>query len=1008
MVEDSTPIKEAPKAAPLWKTLCQVMKVTPNIPGTLTDYDFEINLSQDSVKGTTPNEVTVYWPYRHYGSNLSNFLCYSGITELNCSFMEEGILNIRFNQNIPVGPTRIPIKIVGVPHPIIGASEEIILPCTVNSTVFATNTRTAIIIGSGSVGPRPTTLSQNRQGRLRFLNLPAIFNPLRNPRATSVHRFRISIDTATPINFDTSNPIVHIWFPTEYKLSWYTNKPTAIIEEYTSASNVTTKTSVITPSSIVTSGNRVTLTINSTTTEFTTTWRYWDIVLSNIINPPEPTDKTTSPYKIVLTNAKDTVLYSTYDNHNTFASDIIKSDVVGLLNWNKGYAFSFNTSSWVVDFNTDKAPLNQIYVRAGRYTTAYMSLKSNTSNETRASVTNVSLNDTIFKTSETSYSLATSFKEPLKFFIGCTCVTPRGYYVANFSLSNSINFAPLSPVMVTVENMTPASISFTPNHSTHLAGTVWVGIFISESNFDDLAVNWTKNDANHVTAQLSNVTVPATSIVMDSTTPVVYSIFSIANTLPTQDSQKYSTVDPNGCFSFSNARNIAITIDGTTAIIPVDSLTPAQFRYDNSNTDPTITNRNSIKFLFNPPAAPVFLYCALACFSADFPVDADIIAPKLKNSQYIQFHRNLIPIKAASNFMFHNLIRGQQYKMRCIIQSTQTNITDRTQSNATITKPILISSTNSTSADIIPSPPSTTTCAQWNFLSEPGSDPKEKILNYCQRIFSENGYFSNGCIVCTTPDASTVLPGLSLPVNITCPTGAIKQRLRLRFLQDNTFSNVTLDSPTTYAVCPISHPVCETDVGNSKSYNDIFTVMVNTLSSNDLFNTTLLINNIRLSNTTPVTTYNDNIVPDLSKLVITITDKQKTGTVRFNSTAVSPIVCHYSISTDPSTTLPTLEAARACTTARCGKVTLGPVQTTVNTGSTAAPFTPGTYNMFVVCTNNIPFAQKSTSKFVGSFTIEADPIIINPNNTNNTNTTSSGFLNLSILALLMMFAILLN
>jgi len=308
--------------------------------------------------------------------------------------------------------------------------------------------------------------------------------------------------------------------------------------------------------------------------------------------------------------------------------------------------------------------------------------------------------------------------------------------------------------------------------------------------------------------------------------------------------------------------------------------------------------------------------------------------------------------------------------------------------------------TNTTTVNIQPSNPPPTQCAQWQFLAEPGQEARVKVVNYCQKVFSGPGYWNNGCVVCSFSDMSYNVPGLSLPTNITCPA-TVK---RARFLQTptTTTANITNDVPTYLTVCPIAHPICTTDIAASgKVFADYFNQMVNDLKTAALFKSTIGVDNIRLNTTQPILTVIDTVIPDITKVSVTLTDSQATGAVSWTATYSSPLQCYWMIS--DTTTTPSFTAIQSCTDpSRCGKSKVGPAQTSMGP-SVPKPFAGGaSYNIFMACTNDIPMAQKISSvRSVASFNVPSvTPAPISPGFV-----VAAGYINYSLLAILILLSL---
>jgi hypothetical protein len=214
--------------------------------------------------------------------------------------------------------------------------------------------------------------------------------------------------------------------------------------------------------------------------------------------------------------------------------------------------------------------------------------------------------------------------------------------------------------------------------------------------------------------------------------------------------------------------------------------------------------------------------------------------------------------------------------LRCIISSTEGISTQRTSAAVSIEQ---LASNNGTVSQFIPTGVTKTQCVQYYFTSDPGQATKIAMVNYCQKLFSGLGYSSSGCIVCTDSDLTYTSPGLQLPTNLTCTASATTSRLR--FLQNtaDTTNNSTILTPTsasstvnpalvnqsnpiTFSICPVQHPVCDSDVSGNKLYSDYFDQLIADTATTALFNKNLGIVNVPVNNTLIVT---DLVAPDISK-----------------------------------------------------------------------------------------------------------------------------------------------
>ena len=267
---------------------------------------------------------------------------------------------------------------------------------------------------------------------------------------------------------------------------------------------------------------------------------------------------------------------------------------------------------------------------------------------------------------------------------------------------------------------------------------------------------------------------------------------------------------------------------------------------------------------------------------------------------------------------------------------------------------------------------------------------------------------NNGCIICTFPDLSYVAAGLTLPTNTTCPV--VTTASRLRFLQSTTGStinaatNTTASTPSSVTVCPVAHPVCATDVSGNKSYQDYFNQLMADLKTTALFKQTLNIDNVNLNATNPILTVKDLVVPDMTLLSSNVTSFDATGALSFTANFPTPVHCYWMLSS--STTVPSFATVQQCTDAAwCGSTVLSPMTTTVSTTTLKAFSQGSTYQIYMGCTNNVPFAQKlSNVVAAGTFSIPAPVIPIDNNVTNST--TAASFSQLSWMAICFVLAFL--
>lgn len=1021
-----------------WETLCAPTSINPKIPGAYSEYvfSFDLDTGKAALATLVPNELSIFFPYQYYGSNVNNVLCYYKSALVNCSFYEEGRLGIRFASGLPVGSgSKILISVVGIMNP--GTENDLYFPCTVDNNTFTTGSnRQNLITGSGKLAGGITYNTNAPQGNLRFLT-PITTVTDTNPRDVSQHTFRVTFDSGVnqpALGFTIANtPQLIITFPADYNLAWFASSKASIsIDEYTSdVNNVVTSTPVATPT-VTQMGNKITATFSTTTYTFNANWRYWDIKVAGITGPSNATSQATALYDIILTNSDFSSVYRTFTNLNSLSGVALTTPIDANVSYNRGYQFTYDNTKFVVNVSSaSSTAYNMLTINSGRFVAAYFNVATNTS-ATISNVTNITLVDPIFKTSQSSYSVASGLYQPMAVSVGAPCGTIPGSYVINFSSSNSGNYAVLTPVSISVVNTSPATIAYQNPSTVPAGGSTWIGIYISESNVDALTVKWTGNK-NDASANISQITIPSGSPAATSTTTLspMYSVFTITNSAITT-SQQFTAANPNACYQWSS-NSITINISSSATLATVASTTDLSksFVYASAATDATITAKNTIKFTFTPPVYPVYLYCALTCSNVTLPTDAQLpTVSSSSNTALLQYYTNFVNSATAFDILYTGLVRGQQYHMKCLIQSTQGDSTQRGSVSYSIENGTL---SNTTVVPITPPSSIATQCVQYVFTTDPGNSTKVALVNYCQRLFSSSGYASNGCVVCTSSDASYVTPGLSLPVNVTCTAAAVATnttKSSLRFLDGtdsatvtttatNTTNMTNTTSYVTYSVCAVPYPICATDPNvGGKAYSDL----INTLSG--LTTSASIASAIVASSTMVIpinstSTFGDTSAPNMTFVTAAGVSANANGLVTWTSQTSSgygPYVCYWKI--QPSTSAaPAFSDLTSCTSSWCGKTkanTLG-VSTSTNTQSLTA-FTAGTsYNIYYGCYNDIPSPQMQSSvSIAGTFNIASSNSNTGTTNsstngsTNGTTPASSNFVNFSMMAVLMVLALIFN
>jgi hypothetical protein len=953
-------------------TLCSVTNVLPKIPGEFGDYTFEFDLDTNKsfLNNATPNEFTIFWPYEYY-ETINNVVCYYNQALINCSFSDEGILNIRFKESISVGSgKRIQIVVTNIMNSLIDGDISYI--CTVNTVNYLTQKRVNLLVGSGKLlGGIPAV---NQLGALRFLSIDKPVSET-NPRAIGTYSFRVTLDRGTGLTPNpltiTNNPYVVITFPKEYNLSWYVtsnNLITANIDSFVNDNtNIVKLSGSIFPSKVVQSGNRIFIYLPDASYTFDNNWRYWEIKLNNI---PTPNDNTNSKaamslgaYTIFITNDNFSALYKTYTNLNQSSYSSLTPVVDNWLTFYRSNTFTFDNKKWVIDININGV-LNKMSINPGRFFKASFNVRNTSSNITASSII-ISLVDPQFKTLDQSHLLSSSMKT-VPFYLGVPCGTPLGNYILNFSLISPIttpsispSWAPLSPLLVNIGN-TKGTISYQIPSYTPSKGSMLIYLFLSEPSVDLLTIDWDNADGlnNDPSSRINSVNIPIGAFTQnDQGNSNIYATYS--NPTALANPQQFKMKDPNTCYTW-NINTLTITYQG---ILNKDTTVMPSFTFYNSDSDANIA-KNSIRVNIKYQFTPSYIYCALACLNMDFPTDNDIRVNK-SNSDLIHFYSGVYTNTQGQDMLFNGLVRGQKYKLRCILENVAADVTQRAS--------ITVTATNFTSADnkiqdIIASNPQPTQCSVFALTSDITIGNKISIIQYCQKVFISAGYDNNGCVVCTDNLQSYISPGLQLS-NINSCAGNNLTPVNIDYNNVSTIpSTLTANNITTFTVCAVNTPTCPTNMSaGGKQYSDVFSTYYNNTSTQDLIK-----KNLGLTVAVNATnTYSDAILPDIESISISNVSSIVSTSVTFTATSTLYLQCKYMLSS--SNDIPTFDVIASCSDELCGTVRPNPNGHVVTVTTTKVSFFTK-FNVLFACFNDVPFSiQRSAVKRMTSFNTPPDP-----------------------------------
>jgi len=1023
----------SPLVALIQNDFCKITDITPRIIQEYASYTFEIDLSQynSTLETSKPNEVLIFFPHKYFGDSNPNVICQDSSSYQTCSFIEKSVLAVKFNSSIPTtGESPIQIIITGIINPLLETNNQVYFACTLNETNFTTNYRKTLIRGITTTTEGITYQNDTPNGNIRLLNkftyhtvsIPEStqsnidglsvkgvepLNPREDPTKingtyNTLHQFGFTFDIAnnllkTDLGYTiTDSPYLIITFPSQYKFHWFAFTIQAKIQAYrlNSADLKTIEPyDNVTISTMTTIGNMIKIVFveNKITLD-----KYHQYFLLKLFNVPPPVDntinttngtQTTGAFKFLVVNSTKRQIFKTWSNLNTFSKEEIvptKPDL--LLTHNKGFKFEFDQKKWIVDVaDKENQRTNYIVLRTGRFMKYAFKVRS-TSKLLRAMKVDIELLDNKFKLRKALYEISTSTNSDKSFYVGVSCgETPgssvaRPIFINNQTLNIYNYFMPLAPVEIIIKADIPGMINFNQSTVVRINGSHFVDFTLSEPSFSDLEINWqTSNDS-----MIENSKIPIGDL-------GVRTVMRITNP-EASDIQTYKVGTPSTtCYQYQYD-SISFIIDGIAAIIPNDGVKPSNFEYRNADMDSNIIERNTLKFVFTTEYTQIYIYAVLTCLNLDFPSDEQMKTQNVTESPSVAYFSEILNIQGAADITFKNLIRGQFYKLKVYIESTQGDSTLRTSSSMVIENYTL---SNGTVLNLMPAKTYPVQCASYRFDTKPGIQVKEPLRWYWQNKFSSSGFDATGCVT-VIDQYGEQNPGLPLFKN---QTSCGRLACVFRNYQDSIVNQTSLFISETYILCPKPNPICTTDpINYDEKFNEIYTE----LNTNQTFKTSL---NIEVVPSFALNSISENTAPALP----TVNDLKATGnTVKFTTTSDRPSDCAFIVTTGAT---PTQNDFDNCNTSICTYIN-------VSTQSTVGeikmnPDSSGTYTLFVQCKNEVPCSAGFTdSSNLGTVNLQGGSNVNNnstaSNSTNTTESSSVSYISLNMVMLLLMLCFLLN
>lgn len=361
--------------------------------------------------------------------------------------------------------------------------------------------------------------------------------------------------------------------------------------------------------------------INPTSITFSSSLKFFKIVINNIISPQEETN-TIGELGLVFSSYDKSFYYQTYSNLNLLSFDNLSYPYDSFIKEFRGLAFEQNTNKWIIDVQQNipvSTSANYIIVKPGRYTTiravirnpisSKLDYTSDTDSNLNPANTTLYMDDYIFSLYETDTKLYTNIGL-ITVNIATKCDTIPGEYFSSIYSTNTEEF--VSNVVVKIKVAKSAGkIKLNYAFPSYFKESNLININLSENTYTSFNVNFEKAYAkiklsNKVIKQNSDITNTSISKLNENDFTYYYVIFDTINysleSLNIQNHQllksvynNYKTNGINQSFSHSLLQKLNNSIIEKTEIKEFQDTSNTFFSIDSDFPDNT-----QIEFIYSP------------------------------------------------------------------------------------------------------------------------------------------------------------------------------------------------------------------------------------------------------------------------------------------------------------------------------------------------------------------------------------------------------------------------
>lgn len=645
------------------------------------------------------NQLLLFFPYQYYGSlpKESGLACYLGNALVESCY----VINNRYIQmNYYFAYTQnLNITIIGLQVPNFSLKEQVQSAFLIQFLYESIDNETIVILnGVGKISSAVDSNDFNISSDTPTHNLMILSQSFEEPYPNSVSTLSIllSIDSINGINSisevdDMKNTYVWLNLPSE--ISTTSNTVVAFSQYDLTDGEIKESVLYVIEESTVRTNFLFFQLDDSNYRIDSETFSYWKLEISNI--RISNSEGVTDIIDITIFKRNSFILKTLPMLLTQYNSQVELDTSFGFITNNKGISISYNDINDRYFFTTP----SHITTSPGIYKQIIITVDSKSNYKKNASTT-LYLDSTYsldYDTDKEQYTIDARFNNNVSVYLGLSCDMLNGKHFVYFDISNTTDFYTFPVLTITTDNSSKNKLRLFSNvneiYSSSSSvinlsqnGFIYFWLQPVEPNYNQLNVSFILDTDSGTTVSFSNDSYLISKSSFDKTV-VKYSI--LGSSIITK--QTYKIVIDDSCFisevstvSFQASYVLDSTINEGFSLASITEFVNSPY---SSNTSGGSSNAkydlNSLVFKFSPDTNNNFplnsnLFCTVYCSDLNEPdVELFDTLPLSQNTWYTSFLYSRIDSETEATIVFENLYREIDYKLKCLVQTSNAEDTAR-------------------------------------------------------------------------------------------------------------------------------------------------------------------------------------------------------------------------------------------------------------------------------------------------------------------------------------------